>query len=66
MKSLRMPLLPAGTSQSWAVYLSKNPFNFSLLEMPVVLGFTFVFLKFIKVQFSRPSLWTSYIYNYLH
>ena len=58
MKSLRMPMLPVGTSQSRAVYLSKNPFYFSLLEMLVFWALLLFFLKFIKVQFSHPSLWT--------
>ena len=69
--------MPARTTQSLgvmppAVYLSKFIFllekfyRFSLLEVPVVLGFTFFlylfffffFFEFIQVQFSRPSLWT--------
>ena len=39
-------------------------FFFFLLEMPFVLGFTF--LEFIQVQFLTPSLWTRYTYSCLY
>ena len=39
-------------------------FFFFFLEMPVVLGFTY--LEFIQVQFLHPSLWTRYTYSCLY
>ena len=39
---------------------------FSLLEVPIVLGFLFKKKKFIQVKSIRPSLWMYNKYNGLH